>query len=274
MGLRRKPIAPQDPLAVANERIDRLEKQIKQLRQASTTTIQSEPMSRVADPVAFQTLINAEGTHSDATTSDPLVYYHPGDIDKPGGLTSPGFKKVGGVFFPFARAYAWNYTNTMGPTQEDRIFFDKWQTSDPAIFVPLIAAGTPDVMYGIDCMVRGLYAMTVMTDFDPWVGGTTEIMGFSVEDTASTFTSAPVNMQPTSGLAGDNSSGMWSWTHIQSFPPIWHEQTADTLAPDKPSLCFNFYNGRSINVDLFMPMVEVHLLQAYDYEVLPIQSQA
>lgn len=96
MALRRKAVAPQNEYAVLSERIERLESQVKALRQPGPSTMQAADTSLYAEPVPWETVINHPGIHTPAAPTDPLVYYHPGDIDI-GGTTTPGFKAVGGT---------------------------------------------------------------------------------------------------------------------------------------------------------------------------------
>lgn len=66
MALRRKAIAPQSAYDVLSERIERLEKQVKSLRQAGASTFQRVDTSKHADPVAGETVVHSKGQY------DPL----------------------------------------------------------------------------------------------------------------------------------------------------------------------------------------------------------
>jgi len=95
MALRRKPVAPRTHEAVLGERIEKLEKQIKQLRQAGPTTLQADDMENALNPVPWETIINWPGKHVPASFADPVVYYHPGDLDTETGETEEGWKVIG-----------------------------------------------------------------------------------------------------------------------------------------------------------------------------------
>lgn len=175
---------------------------------------------------------------------------------------------------PYFRAYQFAQSNVITNNSDAFIRFDRWQTSDAAIMNSNgWIAGTPDYIDTVDCKVRGLYAVTLQVNFTPWGTAGGEI-AFSIEDAGATYTEPPTVSMVASAKAGDGSTGFYSWTHIQSFPPIWSEQTTDTLAPDLPSMKFKMFNRESRTITTGLAMVEIHLLYAFDYEPLAIQSQA
>ena len=59
MALRRKAISPLDPIAVLNDRIERLEKQVKSLRQAGPTTIQRADTADTAEAVQGEIVLHS-----------------------------------------------------------------------------------------------------------------------------------------------------------------------------------------------------------------------
>ena len=120
-----------------------------------------------------------------------------------------------------------------------------------------------------------LWAITVMVELSP-AGTWTGTWGMAMEDTGATLMSPPGVIFPCGEAPGDASSGFFSWTHIQSFPPIWAEQTTDTLAPDLPNARFTLSNNGGSDVTIDYAMLEIHCLQQLDYETQAgtIQSQA
>lgn len=174
------------------------------------------------------------------------------------------------------RAYKWNAAlQTVANANDDYITFDRWQTSDATIIDGgAWIAGSPDVITTADFKVRGLWAITVMVELSP-AGTWTGTWGMAMEDTGATLMSPPGVIFPCGEAPGDASSGFFSWTHIQSFPPIWAEQTTDTLAPDLPNARFTLSNNGGSDVTIDYAMLEIHCLQQLDYEVVAaIQSQA
>lgn len=167
MALRRKATAPQTQFDVVNERIERLEKQVKSLRQAGPTTIQAADISVYAEPIPWETVINHPGTHADAAPTDPLVYYHPGTIDQPGGTIQPGFKAVGGESRPWIAVYDDIYGGQSISTTSsgDNLQFPGCDWSDNAggIFSYTRSAGTiggPN-SYNPKLLVDGVYNFTI-----------------------------------------------------------------------------------------------------------------
>lgn len=175
------------------------------------------------------------------------------------------------------RAYKWNAAvQTIADVNDGYITFDRWQTSDATIIDGgAWIAGSPDVITTVDFQVRGLWAITVMVELSP-AGTWTGSWGMAMEDTGATLMSPPGVIFPCGEAPGDASSGFFSWTHIQSFPPIWTEQTTDTLAPDLPNARFTLSNNGGSAVTIDYAMLEIHCLQQLDYETQAgtIQSQA
>lgn len=178
---------------------------------------------------------------------------------------------------PCFRAYKWNAAlQTINNANDGYITFDRWQTSDATkIDSGGWIAGTPDVINSVDFKVRGLWAITIMVKLDP-AGTWTGTWGMAMEDEGSTLLDPPGVIFPCGEAPGDNSSGFFSWSHVQSFPPIWAEQTTDTLAPDLPNARWTLSNNGGSNVDILYAMLEIHLLHEFDYEAGAgtIQSQA
>lgn len=101
--LRRKGSAPLTSYDVLVERLNAVEQEVKQLRQAGPTFIQADDHEDAYDPFPWQSLIHWPGGHRDAWPTDNHVYYHPGRIDPVSGETiSAGYKAVSGpVCKPF-----------------------------------------------------------------------------------------------------------------------------------------------------------------------------
>jgi hypothetical protein len=91
---RRKSIAPQTEIETLNERVERLENQIKSLRQSFTISMQADDYLALADPVPWEVMINHPGDHVDAEPTDAAVYYHPGLEDETGIQVTPGWKTL------------------------------------------------------------------------------------------------------------------------------------------------------------------------------------
>lgn len=95
MALRRKGTAPQTEFAVMAERLAVLEDQVKQLRQAAASHIQSDRMDEALDPFPWETMINWPGGHRPAFPYSNVMYYHPGRIDPDTGEIVPaGWKHI------------------------------------------------------------------------------------------------------------------------------------------------------------------------------------
>lgn len=89
---RRKSTAPINELGVLNERIATLEQKVKRLTEARSTSLQADSIDAVAEPAPWEVMVNHPGTHIDAEPTDPMVYYHPGQITP---LVTAGWKRVG-----------------------------------------------------------------------------------------------------------------------------------------------------------------------------------
>lgn len=204
------------------------------------------------------------------------------------GGTDPIPTSVGVV--PCFRAYYYNAaTLAISNNSDANLRFDRWQTSDVTIFdaAPYWIAGTPDYIERVDILERGLYAFTIQVNFNATLNAGDEI-GISIEDAGTTYTGPPMNIQSAAIKAGDGTTGSWSWTHIQSFPPIWANDSGGANAnigqsPDLPQVKIKMFNltGSSINID--EAYLEIHQLWAFDYDTLrsggtattgAIQSQA
>lgn len=188
-----------------------------------------------------------------------------------------GTDPIDAYSIPCFRAFHYNAaTQTINNANDGYITWDRYQTSDSTkIDFGGWTAGSPDTFTIVDFKVRGLWAITVMVDISP-AGTWTGTWGIAMEDAGGTFTAPPGTIWPCGEAPGDNSSGFFSWTHIQSFPPIWIDQTTDTLAPDLPSARWTLSNNGGSNVTIDYAMLEIHLLQELDYETQAgsIQNQA
>lgn len=94
MGLRRQGRAPQDVTEALMQKITRLEREVKMLRQAGAMTVQTGDLLNYATPTPFEVILNSRGVHIPATEKSGLVYWHPGDLDHPDGNTPAGWKVV------------------------------------------------------------------------------------------------------------------------------------------------------------------------------------
>jgi len=189
---------------------------------------------------------------------------------------------VSATSFPCFRAYAYNLaaqTITNNNTAYAR--FDRWQSTDTAV---INSAGwvpaTPDYIVEIDILERGLYAFMFATNFSGGGLNAGDEIGFALEDAGTTYAEPPQLIQSAAIKAGDGSTGMWSWTHIQSFPPIWVNDTgganvAPGQGPDLPQVKLSIYNATGATITLADQMFEIHQLSAFDYETIDSwQSQA
>lgn len=89
MPRRRQSVAPLNQIDVLKSQIAALEKRIKILEAPKMSSMQtvSNPVN-LNDPQQGMLMVNAEGTHETATTTDPIQYYHDGAMRKiPGGST-------------------------------------------------------------------------------------------------------------------------------------------------------------------------------------------
>lgn len=184
---------------------------------------------------------------------------------------------------PFFRAYAYNLASqTVNDDQQHDLRFDRWQTSDAAIFDSSgWNAGSPDYIDGVFCYQRGLYLINVTVNVDEIPGASGHI-AVALEDQGATTFSPPSISMSAVDVAGDGSTGFPSFFFMMSYPPIWvadvgGANSSDTLGPDLPEWRFSIFNntGASIDIDAGT-MVEIHQLYAFDYEtaVGTIQSQA
>lgn len=145
MPLRRKAISPTNEVAVLNERIERLERQLKMVRQAGPSALQADDWEQATDPIPWETIIHYPGSHTPATSSDPIVYYHPGDQDV-GGTVPPGFKAL-----PKGEQTVWAALSTQtqgweyqGNGSDDNIdWYDIWLSDNASAY------------FGMDFVVGG-----------------------------------------------------------------------------------------------------------------------
>lgn len=178
---------------------------------------------------------------------------------------------------PFFRCYKHNVAlQTINNGNDTYLTFDRYQTSDATkIDIDGWLAGTPDYFHRINLKARGLYSISILVDPSP-VGVFTGTFGVALEGATSEYYAAPFTTWQCSERAGDASSGQWGWTFIQSFPPVWREQTIDATSPIPKNLKFAFANNAGSNVNISECEVEIHLLHEFDYESAEgtIQSQA
>lgn len=93
--LRRKATSPQSTVDVLVERIANLEDQVKQLRQAGPSHVQSDAHDKEYDPFPWQMMLHWPGGHRVAWPESNMVYYHPGRVHPVTGEVTPaGFKHV------------------------------------------------------------------------------------------------------------------------------------------------------------------------------------
>ena len=189
---------------------------------------------------------------------------------------APNVEAAAGAI-PFFRAYRWAAASqAIANTSDDYVKWDRYQTSDATkIEFGGWQAGTPDFFNRINLKARGLYSISC--SFDGSFGGaTTGSFGIALEGATSEFHAAPFTSWKIDERAGDISSGHWAWTFIQSYPPIWREQTDDATSPIPKNLRINFSNNAGSTFTLAEFMIEIHLLYQFDYETVEatIQSQA
>jgi len=170
---------------------------------------------------------------------------------------------------PYFRMWQYAVQTTLdGVTGDaDPLRFDRWETSDTDYFEePSITPGTPPTIGSVNGKVRGLYIASLQLEFDATlvVGNT---IGIGLEDGQGTYTSQPMVVMPAQPVGGDNSTGKYAFTFLQSYPPIWISETTAALAPATPQFRFNaaLLNGDATNLTV-SAMAEFHLLQAHDYE--------
>lgn len=180
---------------------------------------------------------------------------------------------------PCFRAYQYDIVQQINDNNAADLRFDRYQNSHPTIFDTGFVPGTPDYIDTISILERGLYLFHVFADpqrssGSPALAGK---IGLSIEDSASTYTGPPGIILDNTNRAGDGTTGALSWTVAMSFPPVWGEQTSDTLAPDLPSVQFVMLNLTGATIDSWSAthtMIEIHQLYAFDYETLEVQAQA
>lgn len=181
----------------------------------------------------------------------------------------------GGTFsVPCFRAYLYNAS---GPTVSDNdqgyLIFDRWQTSDSAVITSGgWIAGSPDRIVEVDILERGLYAFTIQLDFNATFNPGDEIY-LAIEDAGSTYTGPPMVGQVAQSKGGDGTTGLWSWTHIQSFPPIWVNDTGGANAnagqgPDLPQVKMALFNLTGSSITVSEAYLEIHQIWAFDYDTL------
>lgn len=186
-----------------------------------------------------------------------------------------------GTTIPCFRAYGYDVVQTITNNNTGYVRFDRWQSSDTAVinsggWLP----GTPDYIDEIDILERGLYAFMFATNFSGGGLNAGDEIGFALEDASTTYAEPPQLLQPASFKAGDGSTGMWSWTHIQSFPPIWVSDAGGAnvtpaQGPSLPKVKLSMFNLTGATITLDTQMIEVHQLLAFDYETIDSwQSQA
>jgi hypothetical protein len=88
MPRRRQSVAPQSEIQVLRDEIKALSRQVTALKQAGPSTIQTDDWEKALDPVQGELMIHHPGSHVPAEPTDPIVYYHDGEMKKIGG--APG----------------------------------------------------------------------------------------------------------------------------------------------------------------------------------------
>ena len=181
--------------------------------------------------------------------------------------------------FPCFRAYAYNTVQTITNNNAGYARFDRWQSSSTSVINSAgWVAGTPDYIDEIDILERGLYAFMFAVIFTPSAAGGE--IGFALEDASTTYAEPPQLIQSSANKAGDGSTGAWSWTHIQSFPPIWTGDTGGANqdaahGPALPKVKISVFNKTGGNITLDTQMLEIHQLRSFDYATIgSVQSQA
>lgn len=162
--------------------------------------------------------------------------------------------------------------NGGSPGDPQQIQFDRWDFSDAAVIEPLAVLGTtPPTVFFAKCHQRGLYAISASVEFDQQINVAPEGVGIAIlERNAATFAGPATMVHPGDPIGGLGQTGMYSITLIRSYPPIWVAETTDLLAPAEPEfgMAVSVISGDA-TTDTFFANMEVHLLQEYDYEVIP-----
>lgn len=96
---RRQQPTPQTEYAVLEDRIAKLEAQVRTLSGTSRSVILTSDKDKHLDPVQGEIILNHPGVHVPAGPDDPVVYYH-------NSVDNPGWKKMVGGALPWIQAYS------------------------------------------------------------------------------------------------------------------------------------------------------------------------
>lgn len=191
MALRRKGTAPQTEFAVMAERLAVLEDQVKQLRQAAASHIQSDRMDEAIDPFPWETMINWPGGHRPAFPFSSVLYFHPGRTDPITGEVIPaGWKQIAP---PATHAIKVFSDNRLNKVRDGAFRFDieedlaNTKIVSVAAFNGTVGSGTTTVQ--IENVTRGITILTTPITIDA--------------GESNSFTAAVQPQISTGGVAGD-----------------------------------------------------------------------
>lgn len=253
MPLRRKAVAPQTEYQVISERIERLENQVKSLRQPGPTTIQAGDYLQTGEPVPWETIINHPGDHVDAVPNAPIVYYHPGDTS-PTGTVAAGFKMLGGV-----PGVEWTTTISGTDWGSDFTPLDFGAIVDPSNYDAVLPTFDVNANGNIEIFKSGIY-----------------ILALGIAPTLQTNEMNKIKLR-VDFISGETPEGMHSWTtpwyndHVQHWGLAGQFNVSGSHWPSYWDL-FS-YSSNAFGVGTAGPG-ELEIAVYKEYDLVPIPDTA
>lgn len=175
MSKRRRSVAAMTEVEMLKHQVRDLQNQVKALRQSGPSTIQSDRLLDVADPVHGQLIMNYPGSFTDADETDPIAFYHKGDA-----ATTEGWKTIKPVTRPLMFCKMVTYSGAPGgysagsapqfPTNTNPIKWEFAQTFNPL--------GPDNVSYisfdptnNYPKLKKGIYDLKFQMSIDPSASG-------------------------------------------------------------------------------------------------------
>ena len=95
---RREATAPQYPLDVVMDRIDKLQKLVHIMQQTGPSSLQADDWEEAVSPTPWEVMLHGPGRHAPAFPYDTAVYHHPGYVNpETGEITPEGWKALSSV---------------------------------------------------------------------------------------------------------------------------------------------------------------------------------
>jgi hypothetical protein len=144
-----------------------------------------------------------------------------------------------------------------GDGSETPMLWECWENGNEDVFSVTLSAGR---LMSVTALVEGVFSLTMQVKLTDsltaadHIGGAFEEGGNDLE--------APAWVMPGQPLAGDNSAGMYSWTFIKGYPPVWLRCLPSTCvnAPCLATWEVNLAQDSGAPNDVLQASFEIYLL--------------